>query len=373
MARQSVIPFEDHDSHPELKRVIPPTDPLYPAIRRRLWITWGKTIAGYLAMVALVLVAMWGLGVTPKFTIGNAIWSFVLPLVMWWNCARIALWMQKAVPADPNNPDHKRVIDCVDRVYEKSGMKFKPPVYCAPNPLPNAFATGPIHRKAVVAFTEGLLKCGMTDAEIEAVFAHELGHVRNYDVAINSFLGMISSIFFLVVNGFVSTVVMVSAPLRWLAETIKIGWVFNILTNILWWGVYQITGNITRLVQFFVVRSRESGADATGAYMTGKPCDLATALQKLVCYSRKNQPKAAFHEAAFLDVLRSVEMMRALRLIMTVDPLFDVAPVTPAPTSWWGQLKAFWRSLQLTHPPVPERVAELEKMNNGAKCPSCGC
>lgn len=108
--------------------------------------------------------------------------------------------MTKSTPADPNDPEHKRLIDIVDRVYAKSGLKYKPPVYISDNPLPNAFATGPIHRKAVVAATKGLFLTGMTDAEIEAVFAHELRSVKNYDVAINSMLSVLSMIFFMITD-----------------------------------------------------------------------------------------------------------------------------------------------------------------------------
>jgi Zn-dependent protease with chaperone function len=112
---------------------------------------------------------------------------------------------------------------------------------------------------------------------------------------------------------------------------------------------------MTKVVQMFVMRSRESAADATGSLMTGQPCDLATALLKLVAYVEKNRPQG-----------REAELYRALRPIMTIDPLFDVRVETPA-ISIWQKVKAFWRSLQLTHPPVSERVAVLEKMN----CSAC--
>src|SRR5207237_7460791 len=152
------------------------------AIRKRLIETWLKTVLGYLAMGGLVLAAFKAFGSSYHFQFGFGLLWIFLPVVMWWFSAKIALAMTKSTPADQSNPVHKRLIDIVDRVYAKSGLKFKPPVYVSDNPLPNAFATGPIHRKAVVAATRGLFECGMTDEEIEAVFAHELGHVKNYDV-----------------------------------------------------------------------------------------------------------------------------------------------------------------------------------------------
>ncbi len=340
------------------QRVIPPDDPKFPAIRRRLFVTWLKTILGYLAMGGLCLGAFAFFGFSYRFQFGfGLLWVF-LPVVMWWFCAKIALAMSKAVPADPSNPKHKRVLDCVDRVFAASGMKFKPPVYCSPNPSPNAFATGPIHRKAVVAFTEGLLETGMTDAEIEAVFAHELGHVRNYDVAINSLLGVLSSIFFLIVDaGVRSWLGTINFFKKALGIKSEQRFIPVILTNVIFYVIFWFTGQMTKVVQMFVVRSRESGADATGALITGKPCDLSMALQKLVAYVEKNRPKG-----------RDAELLRAFRPMMTIDPIFDSLTPEPKAGGILEAIKRFWKNLQLTHPPVPERIEALEKMNGGA-CP----
>jgi heat shock protein HtpX len=357
MARHRVIPHDD-PQHPELRGVIPTDDPRYPAIRRRKIETWLMTLGGFAAMGGLVFLALWAFDFSYRLTFGfGLVWLF-LPVVMWWFCATIALKLTKSTPADPTNPRHKRVIDCIDRVFVQSKMKFKPAIYCSPNPLPNAFATGPIHRKAVVAFTEGLLECGMTDEEIEAVFAHELGHVNNYDVGINSMIAVMSSLFFLIVETGVRALLgTIDLFKRLLGMKTGPQILPGILMNVIMYAVFWVCGQFTRVIQFFVVRSRESGADATGAYFTGNPCALSMALQKLVAYVQKNRPKS-----------REAEMYRALRTIMIVDPIFDsLAPETPA-TGIWDRIKRFWRYLQLTHPPVPDRIAQLERMNGG-KCP----
>lgn len=339
-------------------RIIPHDDPKFPAIRRRLIITWLKTILGYLAMGGLCFAAFAGFGFSYKFQLGFGTLWMLLPIVLWWFCDKIAIAMQRAVPADPSIPTHKKLIEIVDRVYAKSGLKFKPRVYISPNPLPNAFATGPIHRKAVVAATEGLFNCGMTDREIEAVFAHELGHVKNYDVAINSFLTVLSSLFFYIVDQGVRAWV---ASIEWLRRLLGMKQETKILPailgNVLMYVIFWATGQLTKIIQFFVVRSRESGADATGAMMTGDPCALASGLLKLVAYVEKNRPKG-----------HQLELFRVMRPLMIVDPINDSLVAPPAPTSLWGRLVRWWKSLQLTHPPVPERVKELERMNGGA-CP----
>lgn len=345
-------------------QVIGPDDPKFSQIRKRLLFTWLKTIAGYLAMGALCWAAFAGFGYSYRFQLGFGLLWFLVPVISWWFSAQVALAMTKSTPADANNPEHKRLIAIVDRVFAKSGLKYKPPVYISDNPLPNAFATGPIHRKAVVAATRGLFLTGMSDAEIEAVFAHELGHVKNYDVAINSMLSVLSMIFFMITD----------AGVRLLLKGIRIfqprfgmrrdngknerqGFFGGILEYLVMYLIFQVTGQMTKVIQMFVMRSRESAADATGSLMTGKPCDLATALIKLVDYVEKNRPKG-----------RDAELYRAIRPIMTIDPLFDSNAAAVTPRTIWQHLVAFWRALQLTHPPVPERVRVLEKMNGGV-CP----
>jgi len=347
------------------QRVIGPDDPHFPAIRRRLVITWLKTLLGYLAMGGLIFAALHSFGSSFHFQAGFSLLWVLLPVVMWWFSAKIALAMNKATPADPSNPTHKRLIDIVHRVYLKSGLKHEPPVYVADNPLPNAFATGPIHRKAVVAATKGLFDCGMTDEEIEAVFAHELGHVKNYDVALNSMLAALSSVFFLIVDQGVRLLLGTINIFRSLAgakpfvlgPSRRRGLIGTVLNWVVFYAVFWLTSQLTKIVQLFVVRSRESAADATGALITGRPCDLSTALQKLVAYVEKNRPKG-----------RDASFFRALRPIMTIDPLYDAVKEDPKPTGIWQTLKRWWKLLQLTHPPVPERIAQLEKMNGGA-CP----
>ncbi|HMW92157.1 MAG TPA: M48 family metalloprotease [Candidatus Obscuribacter sp.] len=342
-------------------RIIGPDDPNFPKMRQRLLVTWLKTILGYLAMGGLALAAFAGFGFSYRFQMGFGLLWFLVPVLSWWFSAKIAIAMTKSTPADPSNPEHKRLLDIVDRVYAKSGLKFKPPVFISDNPLPNAFATGPIHRQAVVAATKGLFLTGMTDEEIEAVFAHELGHVKNYDVAINSMLSVISMIFFMIVD---SGVKVLLSGIRifnrdfGLKEELRSkprGFITGVLEWVVMFLVFQITGQMTKVVQMFVMRARESAADATGSLMTGKPCDLASALIKLVAYVEKNRPRG-----------REAELYRALRPIMTIDPIFDARQVDPAPSSLWQRLLRFWKQLQLTHPPVPERVAALETMNGGA-------
>lgn len=330
-------------------------------IGRRRVETWLKTLAGFLMMGGLIYGALWLFNFSFEFKLGFWMVYPALTVVGWWFSAKIALFIMKCKPCDPANPRDARLLAIVDRVWQKSGLKYKPPVYISENPLPNAFATGPIHRKAVVAATEGLFNCGMTDEEIEAIFAHELGHVANYDVGINSLISVLSSMFFLIVDTGVRAWI---ATIQWLRGLFGIRpqthvlppLLVTILSNVLMYVIFWFTQQLTRLVQLFVVRSRESGADATGAGYTNNPCALASALVKLVAYVEKNRPKG-----------RDAEAYRVMRVCMTVDPIFDTLK-DEQPKTLWQKLVALWNYLQLTHPPVPERVFQLERMNGGP-CP----
>ncbi len=349
MAKFPVIAHDDPKLHNTWRRVIE---------------TWLMTLLGYFLMGGLIFAALKFAGASYHFKLGFEIVYLILPIVSWWFSAKISLIVTKSVPADPNNPEHKRLIDIVHRTWLKSGLKFEPPVYVSDNPLPNAFATGPIHRKAVVAATKGLFLIGLTDDEIEAVFSHELSHVKNYDVGINSFLAILSSFFFMIVNAGVNAILAPVHLFRWATGqqpfdgTRKpktfIGSVFNYL---IFYVVFWFTGQLTKLVQMFVVRSRESGADATGALMTHNPCALATALEKLVAYVESHRPEG-----------KNREYWRAIRPMMTIDPVYDALAADPKPVGIWQKLKAFWKYLMLTHPTMPERVHQLERMNGGA-CP----
>lgn len=363
MARHRLVRFDDPKRRSELKSIVKPTDPRYPAIRRRMQLTFAKTLLGYVMMGLLCAVTLWAFsfpftGATFLEIVGwGGIFWFGLPIAAWWFCADLANWIQKAKPADLNNPDHALVQRCLDRAYADSDLSFKPPLYASPDDRPNAWATGPIHRKAKVGFTAGLLKIGLSEDEITGVFAHELGHVRNYDVALNSITSLFSMFFFLTINAGLMGILGGIGWARKLLGLDQTGWFSNLLSNLLLFPVFWLTSQLTKVVQVFVVRSRESGADATGAYITGNPCALATALQKLAAYVSTHRPPPGSNQFGIDQVMRPM---------MIIDPLFDSNQVQPEPKGLWQRLVALWNYLQLTHPPVAERVAELERMNGGS-------
>lgn len=335
-------------------------------IRWKRLVTSIKIILGYLALGASIYGIAYLAGWDVFGKVGFGYLWLGLMVVMWLGSAKIAVALQKAVPADRNNPKHLRGIRLAERAF--AGTGYSPPIYASPSPLGNAFATGPFPAWAVVAFTEGLLDIeDMTDDEIWAIMCHEATHVLDWHVAINSLAGAISMVFSLIVDRALRGVLFPINGLRRVAGMQPLsfeeaqpqkGFLSGILMNVVFYFIFYLTSTYTRIIQFFIVRSAESQADAGAAAMTEKPCLLVSALEKLVREAQKNRP-TGWAEMVWLST----------RLISIVDPIYDSLQPDPQPQGVWEKLKAFWKYLQLSHPPVPVRRKDLEEMW-GDKCPT---
>ncbi|MDR6971116.1 M48 family metalloprotease [Leifsonia shinshuensis] len=229
-----------------------------------------------------------------------------------------ALSMSGAIPIQ--KADNPRLWNIVENLSITTGTPM-PAVYIVNDPAPNAFATGRDPQHASVAATTGLLDI-MTDAELEGVMAHELGHVRNYDIR----LGMI--VFGLTVAiGFIADIFLRMAFFGGNRNNNNGGGnpvvlVFGLIAAI-------VAPLVATLVQLAVSRQREYLADATGALTTRHPDALASALLKLEAYGRpmRKQNSSMAH-------------------------LWINDPLKPGLVA----------RLFSTHPPIPERVERLESM-----------
>ena len=190
-----------------------------------------------------------------------------------------------------------------------------PTVAIAPHEQPNAFATGRSPEKLVVCVTAGLLKLIGKD-ELEGVLAHELAHIKNRDMLLQTIAatmaGAISNLAYMAMffggrddessNPLATLLMVIVAPLA------------------------------AMMIQFAISRQREFKADAVGAQIAGRPLPLASALQKLDAYSR--------------------------RIPMHVAPAAaPLAQVNPLAATGSGFAKLF-----STHPPTEERVARLRAL-----------
>jgi len=170
--------------------------------------------------------------------------------------------------------DHPRLWRIVENLSITTGTPM-PEVYIINDPAPNAFATGRDPQHAIVAATTGLLDI-MDDAELEGVMAHEIGHVRNYDIRVSMIVfGLVVAV------GFISDMFLRMAFFgrNNNSNGNPVVLVFGLVAMV-------VAPLIASVVQLAVSRQREYLADATGALTTRQPDALASALAKLGEYGR---------------------------------------------------------------------------------------
>jgi heat shock protein HtpX len=226
---------------------------------------------------------------------------------------KIALMSSGAQPISKEQAP--RLYEVMERLAAKSNLPM-PKMYLIPQAAPNAFATGRNPSHASVAVTQGLMEL-MDDEELEGVIAHELSHVRNYDILTSSIAATIAG------------------AITWVA---RMGFWFGGgggnrergggLTGIL---MLILAPFAALLLQMGISRQREYQADASGARMVGHPYGLIRALEKLGAYNKRIP----------MDVPPTTSAL------MIVQPLSA------------GQI---FSSLFSTHPPLADRIAQLRAM-----------
>ncbi|MBI4394247.1 MAG: zinc metalloprotease HtpX [Euryarchaeota archaeon] len=217
---------------------------------------------------------------------------------------KLVLWSYKAKIVGPAEAPRLHAI--VDRLVAKSGIP-KPRVAIMPSETPNAFATGRNPKNAVVAATAGILRL-LTDEELEAVMAHELGHVRNRDILVMSIAATIAGAI-----GFASRSIfwgsMFGGGDRDRGGNLAFALLVGILASI-----------AAVLVQLAISRSREFGADESGARLSGRPNGLAAALEKLDSYNHRIPMENANPGSAHLFIVNPLSGGSVARLFSTHPP-----------------------------------------------------
>jgi heat shock protein HtpX len=226
---------------------------------------------------------------------------------------KIALMSSGAQPV--TREQLPRLYEVMERLAAKANLPV-PKLYIVPEAAPNAFATGRNPSHASVAVTEGLLQL-MTDDELEGVIAHELSHVRNYDILISSIAATIA--------GAISYLGHIGLWFGGRDDEREGSGVAGILMLIL-------APIAATLLQLGISRQREYSADATGARMVGQPYGLISALQKLGAYNKRIPTTTVSPTTAALCI---------------VKPMFGSETLS---------------SLFSTHPPLEDRIAALREM-----------
>lgn len=207
--------------------------------------------------------------------------------------------------------DNPRLFRIVENLCIATGTPM-PKVYIINDQAPNAFATGRDPQHASVAATSGLLDL-MDDAELEGIMAHELGHVRNYDIRVSMIVfGLVVAV------GFLSDMLL---RMSFFAPRRDSNGGGNPVMLVLGLAAMIIAPLVATMVQLAISRQREYLADATGALTTRHPEALASALQKLGAYGRPLQKQSS--SMAHMWIADPVKPGIVDRMFATHPPLQD--------------------------------------------------
>jgi heat shock protein HtpX len=265
----------------------------------------GWVIGGYGGMIAFLVIAG------------------VMNFVGFWFSDQLALRMSGA--HEVTMQQEPRLHSLIEEVAARAGMP-KPKVYLMENDTPNAFATGRSPKHAAVAVTTGIMRL-LDERELRGVIGHELSHVRNRDILINTVVATVAG-----------AITMIAWMLQWTlifgggrrdSRNNPLGMIALLATIIL----APLAATLIRLA---ISRSREYEADASGARLVHDPEALASALEKL-------------HLGVQMRPMAESAVTQATAHMYIVNPLKGEGLAT----------------LFSTHPPIEERVARLHRMARG--------
>ena len=300
----------------------------YREIRRNKW----RTFLILLSFVALIVLVGFAFDVLIGFGVAGVIVALIVAVGMaffsYYYSDKVALGAAHAKVAD--GPEYQRLHNIVEGLCIAAGLP-KPTLYVVDDPAPNAFATGRNPKHSSLAVTTGLLQM-MNRVELEGVIAHELSHVKNYDI----------------LAGTVAVIAIGTIAL--LADLGLSFWIFGgrssrrdsndagglgIVVALLALALLVLAPLGAQLMQFSMSRKRELLADATGVQLTRYPPGLCSALKKL------RDDQAVVHFAS-----------RATAQLWIESPL----------DRGEGKKGSWLNRAFDTHPPLEDRIRVLEGM-----------
>lgn len=286
-------------------------------------------IAGFVVVLSLVGAAVGLLlGYGWQGTLVALVLSGVMAFASYWKSDAIALSVSRAVPADP--VQYQRLHNLVEGLCIASGLP-KPRVYIVNDPAPNAFATGRDPKHAAIAVTTGLLET-MNRVELEGVVAHELSHIRNYDILVSTLAVTLVGAVALLTNFAVRAMWWNGGRVR--REGDRDGGVNPIaIVGIVF---LVVSPWLAKAMQAAVSRKRETLADISACQMTRYPPGLISALEKL------QADTTVTHSASTATAHMWIE-----------QPMSGVGD--------HGKM-GMWNRMFDTHPPLEERIALLREL-----------
>lgn len=255
----------------------------------------------------------------PSIIVFAAIFSIVYSLISYFGSAGIALSLARAVPIEKSQSPE--LYNIVENLAITAGLPL-PKIYITPELQINAFATGRNQKNAAVAVTQGALE-RLTRTELEGVLAHELSHVGNRDILVNTVAAILAGIISLLADIFLRSIFFGGGRR---SNNNSGGNLFFLVGIIL--AILAPIG--TLLIQLAISRRRESLADASGVLLTRYPEGLISALEKI---------------GADQTPMRSAKSSTAH---MWLDTPFKGSGAT-----WFSKLF-------MTHPPIQDRIRALQ-------------
>lgn len=282
-----------------------------------------KTWALMLGFLIFVVFVGWFLSYyysSPEILYFFVALSLIMNFTSYWFSDKIVLKISGAKPV--TREEYFDLYTIVENLSITTGISM-PRIYVINEEAPNAFATGRNEKHSAIAVTIGLLRI-LNKAELEGVIAHELAHIQNRDILLQSVVVVLVGLVTLVSDFFIR-----SAFFGHRDNDNKAGGIMMIVGIVL----MILSPIIATIIQLAISRKREFLADSTGALMTRYPEGLASALQKI---SASDVPmRKANHATAHLYIS---------------DPFDDVEE---------KKKTSFLHKLFMTHPPVEERVEAL--------------
>ncbi len=309
---------------------------LYDQQRRNLSNTrW--FIGGFILLLVILGLGadgvLYGAGVTPGLPIATLGALCLGGFSAWWSLHggdQAVLESTRAVPLDPADPKQRVLENVVEEIAIAGGIP-KPAIYVIPDGDPNAFATGSGPEHASIAVTRGLIEKLNRD-ELQGVVAHELSHVKNYDVRLMTVVAALAGAILLLADWS-------RRGLWWGGRSRNSdrsgGGAAAAAFAVLWLVSIVLAPIIAQIVSLAVSRQREYLADASGAELTRNPLGLASALEKI---------------AAAVEPTPSIK--QGIAHLCIEDPRGRAL----------NEREGFFASLFSTHPPVAKRIALLREM-----------
>ena len=286
-------------------------------------------VVGFASFVILVGFTIGYLvGGGPTVLVMSVVIAAIMATVSYWKSADIALKVSRAQPADPET--YARLHNLVEGLCIAGGLP-KPGVYVIDDPAPNAFATGRDPRHAAIAVTTGLLE-KMNRVELEGVVAHELSHIRNYDILVSTLaVTMVGAVALLTDLGI--------RLMWWNGGRVRRDGDHANGSNplaIIGFALLIVAPIVAKAMQATISRRRETLADVSACQLTRYPPGLIGALEKL------RDDTSTTHSASMATAHMWIE-----------QPLSGVRDE--------GRLASFHRMFD-THPSLDDRIALLKEL-----------